>query len=462
LLERQGVDATSLVAVGLRNSPEHFFVSIGAWKLGACVLPLRWDMPPRERDALLDVAAPTLVVGDWDEVAFALLRSHELSAADDLSSDPLPDRLPSPAMAIASGGSTGRPKIIITPGNGLAPGSDPGEPPPPMNKGVGDYIQTRRGQTQLIASPLYHAAGFRGSFHALTHDQPVVVMERFTAERAIDLIERYRVNVVNMVPTMLMRIARLPDIDRRDLSSLDSVMASAASSPAWLVHTWCRLVKPEHFFISYGASEYTGMALVRGDEWLQHPGTVGRGMGTDIRILGEDGRELATGAIGEIYMRPVTDIGPTYEYRGAAPASTTADGFVSVGDLGWLDEDGYLYIADRRADMIVTGGANVYPAEVEAVLSEHPGVSDVAVIGLPDEEWGQRVVALVQPTDPSSPVPAEELDCFCRERLSTYKAPKSYDFVDRLPRSEAGKLNRSALIAERAPANRAATDRSPG
>jgi bile acid-coenzyme A ligase len=148
-------------------------------------------------------------------------------------------------------------------------------------------------------------------------------------------------------------------------------------------------------------------------------------------------------------MRPVVDVGPTYEYRGAEQAKTADGGFVSVGDLGWLDADGFLYIADRRADMIVTGGANVYPAEVEAALSEHPRVADVAVVGIADDEWGRRVHAIVQAVDRDDPPAIAELDRHCRERLAAYKAPKSYEFVHGLPRTEAGKLNRSSLAAAR-------------
>ena len=148
-------------------------------------------------------------------------------------------------------------------------------------------------------------------------------------------------------------------------------------------------------------------------------------------------------------MQSIAREGPTYEYRGAPPAKTTADGFVSVGDLGWLDDDDYLYIADRRADMIVSGGANVYPAEVEAALSEHPAVADMAVIGLPDEEWGRRVHAVIESADRRAPASIDELRRHCRERLTAYKVPKSYEFVDRLPRTEAGKINRSALTEAR-------------
>jgi bile acid-coenzyme A ligase len=176
---------------------------------------------------------------------------------------------------------------------------------------------------------------------------------------------------------------------------------------------------------------------------------VGRGFGAEVRVLDDRGEDVPAHTVGEIYLRRIGANGPSYEYRGAPPAKTTEDGFVSVGDLGWLDEDGFLYIADRRTDMIVSGGANVYPAEVEAALSEHPAVADVVVIGLSDEEWGHRVHAVIQ-REPLAPSPSiDDLAAHCRERLSHYKVPKSFEFVAVLPRTDAGKLNRSAIAAER-------------
>jgi bile acid-coenzyme A ligase len=200
--------------------------------------------------------------------------------------------------------------------------------------------------------------------------------------------------------------------------------------------------------MTYGSTENAGLSRIRGDEWLTHPGSVGRPFNSEFRILDEAGRELPPGEVGEIYGRSTASPGPTFAYVGA-PARSTADGFASVGDLGWLDAEGYLYIADRRSDMLITGGANVFPAEVEAALLEHPGVADAAVIGLPDPEWGQRVHALWQARDPERPPAVEALREHCRARLSAYKVPKSFECVTALPRSEAGKLSRPALVEAR-------------
>ncbi len=168
-----------------------------------------------------------------------------------------------------------------------------------------------------------------------------------------------------------------------------------------------------------------------------------------MRILDQDGAELPPGEVGEIYTRPTLTDGPTFRYVGGATISATPDGFYSVGDLGWVDEEGYLYIADRRVDMIVSGGANVYPAEVEAALHDHPALADLAVIGVPDEEWGRRVHAIIQPADPAHPPAVTDLDAWARARITSYKMPKTYEIVAELPRNEAGKIRRSALVAER-------------
>lgn len=204
----------------------------------------------------------------------------------------------------------------------------------------------------------------------------------------------------------------------------------------------------------YGGSEGIGGSFIRGDEWLEHPGSVGKPVGCDLKILDDQGNELPSGEVGLIYARRLSDhpAAPEARYIGTDPLPATTDGFMTLGDLGWLDEDGYLYIADRRTDMIVTGGANVYPAEVEAVLSQAPGIADVVVIGVPDEEWGRRVHAIVEPLDSTEPPVESALDTLCREHLASYKVPKTYEYLPELPRNAAGKIRRSALVEERSQA----------
>jgi bile acid-coenzyme A ligase len=248
----------------------------------------------------------------------------------------------------------------------------------------------------------------------------------------------------------MQRIAALPDLGARDFSSVEAVASTGAPCPPWLKRTWIGLVGARQVTEIFGATEFLGFTIIRGDEWLEHPGSVGLPFGTELRILDEAGCEVPPGEVGEIFMRRQPPVAETYRYLGAAPVTTTPDGFSSVGDLGWVDKLGYLFLADRRTDLIITGGANVYPAEVEAALTEHPDVADVVVIGVPDHEWGKRVHAVVQPRLGLIPPTPAALDRHCRERLVAYKAPKTYEFVTDFPRNDAGKIQRSALATARA------------
>jgi bile acid-coenzyme A ligase len=346
-----------------------------------------------------------------------------------------------PGKAIASGGSTGRPKIIISPGPWARV---PGAPTPSLGQ-LGFGMR----HTQLVTAPLYHNAPFVTSYHGLFDDNTLVLLERFDAQLVVDLIERHHVDSMYLPPILMQRIAALPGLRARAFSSVKTVASMGAPCPPWLKRFWIDLVGARRVAELYGATEAVGTAVIRGDEWLKHPGSVGR-PSADVRIVDHSGHELPPGEVGEIFMRRRPPVRATYRYLGAAPASTTPDGFVSVGDLGWVDQDGYLFIADRRIDLIITGGANVYPAEVEAALSEHPAVADVVAIGVPDAEWGTRVHAVVQACDVEHPPTLLELDTYCRERLASYKAPKTYEFVSNFPRDDTGKVQRSALAAARA------------
>lgn len=442
LLAAHGAGPGRLVALALPNSPEHLYTSVGAWKAGAGVLPIRYDLPDWERERLLEVAGVVLVVGDVDESAVPVLTRAAIAASADGPDTPLPDVVPQPAVAVASSGSTGRPKVIVSPLPGAAvPGATP-----PMPSA---YLDLPEELPQLVPAPLYHTNGFSICQSMLFNGDFMVLMEKFDAAQALDLIERYRIACFTAVPTMLARMARVEDVRERDLSSLVYVMQGGSACPDWVVETWNDLVGPEHFFMTYGSTERVGLTIMRGVDWLTHRGSCGAPYQTEIRILDDEGRDLPVGQIGEIFMRRPDDPLPQFEYVGADPPRRTDDGFTTIGDLGWVDADGFLYIADRRVDMIVTGGANVFPAEVETALSEHPQVNDVVVIGLADAEWGRRVHAIVEPVDPDDPPTADALKAYARERLAAYKVPKDFEIVARIPRTDAGKVNRGALTTER-------------
>jgi bile acid-coenzyme A ligase len=440
LLAERGVDERSLVAVAVPNSIEHYIATFAAWKLGALVLPLRAAVPAHERNQVLEAAQPSVVVGDWDGLTVPLVTADELGCLDHFSDAALPDHVPQPGFAIGSGGSTGRPKIIVSPA--------------PMARVPGDldsfpyWLGLRAGQVQLVPGPLYHTLGFSWSHLGLFEDHTLVVMERWNAPRVIDLIERHQVNFIAMVPSMMQRILKVPGWQARDFSSLQAIYHSGGICPHWLKRAWIELVGAENVFEAFGSTESVGHTVVRGDEWLARPGTVGRPHQSDIRILDDDGCELPPGEVGEIFMRNA-DGQPGHYYLGAPPTKTTSSGFRSVGDMGWLDADGYLYPADRRVDMIISGGANIYPAEVEAALADFPALLDAVVVGVPDEDWGRRVHAIVQPRDSDHPPSVRALDAHLRERIAAYKVPKTYEFVVELPRDESGKIRRSALATER-------------
>ncbi len=437
-LRARGVGPDDMVALVLPNRPEHLAGTIGAWTLGACVVPLNASAPKTELARLLDLAQPRVVVradptGDPRDLALA-----DVDARTVHMSVPEADVIPHPARAVASGGSTGNPKLIVDP----TPWAFP--------RGFHPYAAVfglTGPEVTLLPGPLYHTQGFMVSHVALFQGHRVVLMERFDAARALELIERERVTFASIVPTMMARMARLAQWSYADLSSFKLVMHSAGPCPGWVKRSWIEKLGPEKVWETYTATERVGTTLIGGEEWLAHPGSVGRGAMTEIRILSPDRRVLPPGEVGEVFMRNLGEA-QTFRYLGA-DAPTAEDGFSSVGDLGWLDADGYLYLADRRVDLIVTGGHNVYPAEVESVLGEHPGVRDVVVIGLPNDELGRIVHGLVEPAEDADPPTFEELDRFCRERLSAYKCPRSYEIVARLPRDDAGKIRRGTLAGER-------------
>lgn len=442
-LAARGVGPDSLVVVKLRNSVEHVFVTLAIWKLGACVVPLRSDMPARERDQILGLARPDLVVSLDPVPGYECVTPEQIETmrADWQLADAQPGK------AVCSGGSTGVPKLIFDPlpwGNpGAVVGTADGHAIEPLAQALG----FRHDQTQLVSGPQYHNAPFGWGYWGLFFGHHLVLLERFTPEVVVDCVEQYGVNFMFAVPTMMLRIMRLDGVADRDWSSVESLIHGAAACPRWLKKQWMDLLGPSRVMELYGATEAIGASAITGDDWLEHEGSVGKPLGCDLRILDDDQREVPTGEVGMIYMRPHYP-GPTYEYRGSDPAPSTSDGFITVGDFGYVDDDGYLYIADRRADLIISGGANIFPAEVEEALLEHPEVADVGVIGLPHPEWGKAVHAVVQLVDGSS-LTVEALSDFMRGQVAAYKLPKTYELVARVPRDEAGKLRRSALVAER-------------
>jgi bile acid-coenzyme A ligase len=435
-LSASGAEMGSLVALAIPNSQHLVLATLGCWKIGAVPIPMHWDLPEWERDRVRAVIDPAVVVDEESR--------WELDARAAGESDrPLPTAVSPTANGICSSGSTGVPKVILN----LAPSlwiPQQGEP------FMSNWTPVAQPQTIMVPAPMYHTNGFATFLFLLSGDH-LVVLEKFDAALVLDVIERYRITNFTATPTMLARIAARPDVRQRDLSSVIFILQGAAVMPPTLLHTWFELLSPEQIVTAYGMTENLGLTALRGDEWLAHPGSVGRGFrDTEIRILDAAKRPVANGEDGDVYMRAPMSAG--YRYLGGAPPlPSTEDGFRSAGDIGHLDEDGYLYIVDRRADMIITGGANVFPAEVESALAGHPGIADVVVIGISDAQWGRRVHAVVQPADRDGQhqLTEQQVIEYAKGRLAPYKAPKTVEFVDKIPRTAATKVNRSAMIAAR-------------
>ena len=429
-----GLGLGDRLGIGLRNSPEFVLTAFAAWKLGSIPVPMRWDMPEWEVGRLRETIDGKVHVGE-DDLAWI-----DATASRDLPD--LPDIISPQSNGICSSGSTGLPKVILS----SRPSVYDSALTTPFAQQWGREIP--RPQTVLVLGPMYHLNGFHGLYSLVGGDH-LVVMEEFDAARAVDVIERYGVSTFNCTPTMLKRIADLSGIDARDLSSIEWICQGAAPMPPYLVHRWAGLVGPEKLIMAYGMSEGLGITAIRADEWMEHEGSVGRpARDTQVRVLDAEGNDVAPRETGEIYLRSATYGGSTY-LGGAGQMPMTDDGLCSVGDLGYLDEDGFLYIVDRRVDLIISGGANIFPAEVEIALMDHPKVADVVVIGLKDDEWGRRVHAIIQPADPADPPTFDEVRAYAKARLHPFKVPKSVEIVDKIPRSAATKVNRGALLQAR-------------
>ena len=431
-LAERGLGHGDRLGIGLRNSPQFVQSVLAAWKLGAVPVPMRWDVPDWEFDRLRDVIDGKVFVGD-DDVAW-------IDSTIDRDVPTLPDVIAPSMNGICSSGSTGTPKVILT----HRPAVYYEMYSTPMAAAWGPIATP---QTILVLGPMYHTNGFSTLYSMLGGDR-LITLEKFDAARVVDAIERFGVSTFIATPTMLKRIADVPGVDDRDLSSIQWILQGAAPMPPSLVERWAGLIGADRIYMAYGMTEAIGITALRGDEWLTHRGSVGKGhRGTEVRILDADGTDARPGEIGDIYLRSPSYGGSTY--LGASRLVTTDDGFSTVGDMGWVDEDGYLYLADRRVDLIISGGANVFPAEVEAALIDHPKVADVVVIGLKDEEWGRRVHAVLQARDPADPPTLDDVVAYAKSRLAPYKVPKSIEVLDEIPRSAATKVNRGALVEAR-------------
>jgi acyl-CoA synthetase (AMP-forming)/AMP-acid ligase II len=344
-----------------------------------------------------------------------------------------------------SSGTTGRPKGVKFP----LPEGGIDHQTPLMTMGSSLY-DMGPDAVYLSTSPLYHAAPLRWAMTIHRLGGTVVVMERFDAERALDYIERYRVTHATFVPTHFVRMLKLPDEVRAryDHRSLLAVIHAAAPCPVPVKQAmidWWGPILHEY----YSGTEQCGITALSATEWLARPGSVGKAALGIVKITDEDGNELPFGAEGNVYFAD----GPQFQYHNDPEKTAKAydrNGWATLGDIGWLDKDGYLFLTDRKSFMIISGGVNIYPQEIENCLVTHPKVADAAVIGVPDEEMGERVMAIVQPAQDvvADPALADELCSFVRAALGGVKTPREFEFRSDLPREPTGKLMKKKLIDE--------------
>jgi long-chain acyl-CoA synthetase len=366
---------------------------------------------------------------------------HEALAAH--PADPIADEQLGAAMLYSSG-TTGQPKGILRPLPEMAPADAL-----PIMAFVRMMFRFREHMTYLNPAPLYHSAPQASVSAGLRLGATTIVMEKFDPERWLQLVEEHKVTHCQMVPTMFSRLLKLPQDVRAkyDTSSLECIVHAAAPCPVPVKEAmieWLGPIIVEY----YGATEANGFTFCDSDEWMAHKGTVGKCILGELLILDEDGKECPIGTSGTVWFRGAT----TFEYYNAPEKTKDSrlpgdDGTSSVGDVGYVDEDGYLYLTDRKTYMIISGGVNIYPQETENLLITHPKVMDAAVFGVPNEDLGEEVKAVVQPMDGVEPGPEleRELIAFCREHLAHYKSPRTIDFEHELPRLPTGKLYKRLL-----------------
>jgi long-chain acyl-CoA synthetase len=448
---KEGLATGDAIAILIGNSLRYFEVAWGARRAGLYFVPISTHLTNAETQYIIEDSGARLLfvasdllgkVSDMPASLRERVRIIEVGGTEYLSMiegtgavPALPDRPMGLDFAYSSG-TTGRPKGIKQKMTG----------DPHLAKALAGnwlaFFDLNPESVYLSPAPLYHAAPLRFSMRAIASGGTAVIMDRFDAQGALAAIQRYRVTHSQWVPTMFSRMLALPDDVRRryDLSSMRKALHAAAPCPRdvklKMLEWWGPIV-----WEYYSGSERNGATVISPAEWLQHQGSVGKAASGELRIVGEDGRLCEPGEPGAVYFAN----GPRFEYHNDPDKTAAAhneQGWSTIGDIGYVDAQGYLYLTDRRANMIISGGVNIYPQEAENILLTHHEVVDAAVFGIPDADFGEQVMAVVQlkPGVKPSDKLAEGLMAYCRERLSHIKCPRNVDFASELPRTDTGKL----------------------
>ena len=461
-----GLVRGDVLAVAVPNCPAFIECYLAAAQSGLYFVPINRHLAAAEVAYIVaDSDAKVLVAhADLGDVAVVAAREagldveHCLVVAGTLEgfrpyeslphgqADTRPEDRPAGQVMMYSSGTTGRPKGVRRP----LPDGDPDELASFTAMVTCKGFGIEPDGVHLVCGPLYHAGPFLGAVNTLHSGHTVVLTDHFDAETTLRLIERHRVTSTQMVPTMFHRLLALPEEvrSRYDVTSVRSVLHTGAACPVDVKSRMMQWWGPV-LYETYGGTE-AAATIAKPHRWLERPGTVGKPInGVTVKIFDDDGHECAPGVPGDIYIASSFGAGAEYYKDPQKSASIRKGEYVTLGDVGYLDEDGYLFLCDRKIDMIVSGGVNIYPAEVEAALLAHPAVRDAAVIGVPDEEWGEQVKAVVELVETVSPGPdlADELVAFCRERIARFKCPRTLDFRE-LPRLPNGKLLKRRLREE--------------
>lgn len=453
------------VAVFAENASETALAHLGGLLGGASTVPVNFHLTADETAYILRDSQTRVVFVGPETVERGLAAARDADVAtvvgwglDDAvdgvvpwtewlasapADDPDPTTVPRPNLLYTSG-TTGVPKGTELPPTMFAGGDT-----------MAEHLEALRGNTfarfgtHLVVGPMYHTGPLSG-MRLLVAGVPSVILGRFDAERTLATIRAHRTESAVMVPTHFVRLLGLPaEIrDRYDVSSMRYVAHTGASCPVEVKRAMIDWWGPI-FVDAYGASEVGTTCSITSEEWLAHPGSVGRSIPPfEAVVLGDDDRPLPAGTEGRLFFRDTTGRGVVYPNDAEKTAAAhIAPGVFTLGEIGYLDGDGYVYITDRFSDLVVSGGSNIYPAEAERVLVTHPAVADVACIGVPDDVMGEQLRALVVPADPAAPPVAEELVAFCRERLTHYKCPRTVELVSDLGRNTMGKINKRRLRA---------------
>ncbi len=440
LLERRAEEyreGHAIIAVALQNGLSHIASVLAVWRMGSTILAVDPTAPASQMEALFVKAGVRIVIckdAFECDVARTIKESEILRAMEKGDRTPVDDKVALPGKLILSGGSTGIPKFMADNRPWLhEPGCAWGN--------VAPALGFRPGQVQLVTGSMSHNAPLTWAHMGLFERQRLILMEKFDSFEALKAIDVYKVQFMVVVPTMMVRMLDCLKTCTCSFGSIESLYHTGAPCPIWLKEAWIEILGPDRVFEMYGSGENAGQTIITGKEWLQKRGSVGRPFECDVRIYDENQQLLPAGTVGAIYMKQ-THGAQTAEYLDPeVQAQRDRDGYQCFGDIGWVDDDGFVFLEGRRDDIIISGGVKIHPERVEAALLKHPAIVDVAVFGVDDRDWGQRVHALIVPKSSSAGLNLLHLRTFCLSLLSAEQMPKSISFTESLPRDGFGKLN---------------------